>query len=137
MRYLASVASFLLITAFDFPLAAQYPGGRYPGGGYPYPGGYPSGPSIPIPRRSKDKKTSDDKSKQPQLQSLAGVLRKIDDTSVTIAAKDTRIITAKRTEGMKVFQKGEESTAAKLNPGDHVRIDAAQDDHGFYSAVAI
>jgi hypothetical protein len=137
MRYLASVASFLLITALDLPLAAQYSGGRYPGGGYPYPGGgYPTGPSIPIPRRSKDKK-ADEKSKQPQLQSLTGVLRKIDDTSVTIAAKDTRIITAKRGENMKVFKKGEESAAAKLNPGDHVRIDATQDDHGFYSAVAI
>jgi len=136
MRYLASVALFLLITAFDLPLPAQYPGGRYPGGGYPYPGGYPTGPSIPIPRRSKDKK-AEEKSKQPQLQSLTGVLRKIDDTSVTIAAKDTRIITAKRAENMKIFKKGEESAAAKLNPGDHVRIDATQDDHGFYSAVAI
>ena len=140
MRYIVSAASFLLITALDFPLPAQYPGGSrggYPGGGYPYPGGgYPTGPGIPIPRRSKDKKT-EEKSKQPQLQSLTGVLRRIDDSSVTIVAKDTRTITAKRSDDMKVLRKGETRPIASLTPGDHVRIDATQDDHGFYHAVAI
>ena len=89
-----------------------------------------------MPRRSKDKKV-DDKSKQPQLQSLTGILRQIDDTSVTIVAQDTRTITAKRSDKMKVFKKGEESTAASLKTGDHVRIDATQDEQGFYHAVAI
>ena len=89
-----------------------------------------------MPRRSKDKKT-EEKSKQPQLQSLTGVLRRIDDSSVTIVAKDTRTITAKRSDDMKVLRKGETRPIASLTPGDHVRIDATQDDHGFYHAVAI
>ena len=136
MRYIVPAASFLLITALDFPLPAQYPGGSpggYPGGGYPYPGGgYPTGPGIPMPRRSKDKKT-EEKSKQPQLQSLTGVLRRIDDSSVTIVAKDTRTITAKRSDDMKVFKKGRKASIASLTPGDHVRIDATQDDQRLLS----
>ena len=108
MRYTVIAASFLLILTLALPLAAQYPG-RYPRRhGSPYPGGYPTGPSIPIPRESKDKK-ADDRPKQPQLQSLTGVLRQIDDASVTIVAQDTRTITAKRADTMKVFKKGEES----------------------------
>ena len=108
MRYIVTALSFLLVLTLAFPMSAQYPG-RYPGGiGSPYPGGYPTGPSIPIPRRSKDKK-ADNRPKQPQLQSLTGVLRQIDDASVTIVAQDTRTITAKRSDTMKVFKKGEEA----------------------------
>jgi len=138
MRHLPTAASLLLILILDLPMAAQYPGRYPPGTGYPYPGGggYPTGPSIPIPRRSKDKK-AEDKSNQPQLQTLTGVLRKIDDTSVTIVAQDTRIISAKRADNMKVFKKGEESNIASLTTGARVRIDASQDEKGYYHAVAI
>src|SRR5262245_49371587 len=117
MGYNAKAASCLLVLTLGFPLAAQYPGRYPPGGGYPYPGGYPTGPRIPVPRRSKDKK-ADDKSKQPELHSLTGVLRKIDADSVTIAAPDTRTITAKFSDNMKVFQKGAESNSASLRTGD-------------------
>ena len=71
------------------------------------------------------------------MQSLTGVLRQIDDASVTIVAQDTRTITAKRAETMKVFKKGEEVSPGSLAKGDHVRIDATQDEQGFYHAVAI
>ena len=136
MHYTVTAASFLLILMLAFPLPAQYPG-RYPGGiGSPYPGRYPTGPGIPIPRRSKDKK-ADNKSQQPQLQSLTGVLRQMDDASVTIVAQDTRTITAKRSDTMKVFKKGEEISPGSLAKGDRVRIDATQDEQGFYHAVAI
>jgi hypothetical protein len=136
MRYILPVASFLLVLTLDLPLAAQNPGPYPPGGGYPYPGGYPTGPRIPVPRRSKDKKV-DDKSKQPQLQSITGILQKIDDTSVTLVTPDTRTVTARRSDKMKVFKKGEESTAANLRNGDRVRIEATQDEQGFYHAVEI
>lgn len=136
MRYILTAASFSLILILDYPMAAQYPGRYPPGTGYPYPGGYPTGPSIPMPRRSKDKK-AEEKSNQPQLQTLTGVLRKIDDTSVTIVAQDTRIITAKLSDNMKVLKKGEESGIASLKTGDRVRIDATQDEKGFYHAVTI
>src|SRR5215207_9472534 len=109
MHYTVTAASFLLILTLAFPLPAQYPGGN----GSPYPGRYPTGPGIPIPRRSKDKK-ADNKSQQPQLQSLTGVLRQIDNASVTIVAQDTRTITAKRSDTMKVFKNGEEISSGSL-----------------------
>jgi hypothetical protein len=124
MRYLATAAASLLVLMLALPLAAQYPGR------------YPSGSPVPVPRRSKDKKT-EDKSKQQELQSLTGILRKIDATSVTIVAPDTRTITAKFSDGVKIFKKGEESSASSLHSGDRVRIDATQDEQGFFHAVAI
>jgi hypothetical protein len=138
MRKTVTAASVLLAVMLEFPLIAQYPrgGGYPPGTGYPYPGRYPTGTGIPMPRRSKDKKTTE-KSKQPPLHSLTGVLRQIDDASVTIVAPDTRTITAKRSDTMKVFKKGEEISAASLTNGGHVRIDATQDEEGIYHAVAI
>ena len=128
MLRLAAVAPMLLMLALEFPLVAQYPGG-----GYPYPGGrYPTTPGIPIPRRSKGKTTDT----QP-TQALSGVLQQINDAAITLVAKDTRTITAKLSAKTKFLNKGEATTAANFSVGDHVRIDATQDEQGFYHAVTM
>src|SRR5688572_30741943 len=107
MRYIATAAASLLVLMLAFPVAAQ------------------------------NRKKTADTSKQPELQSLTGILRKIDATSVSIVAPDTRTITAKLSDNLKVFKKGEESSASGLKSGDRVRIDATQDEQGFFHAVAI
>src|SRR3954453_9598997 len=99
MRFALLVAGSVALAVFsDLPVAAQYPGGGYPPGGYP-PGSYPpgrypgGGGGIPFPRRGK-KKTSKDQQKQEQeqLHEVSGVLRKLEDKSIVVEAKDTRII---------------------------------------------
>lgn len=137
MRYLVAAAPLLLCLTLGTPATAQYPGSYPPGSRSPYPGGYPTGSGIPFPRRSKDKAKEKQQSNQPQLQSLTGVLREIDESSLTIVAADTRTITAKRSGTTKFTRKGEPATAASLTPGDHVRIDATQDDEGFFHAVTV
>jgi hypothetical protein len=139
MRLTVRAATFVLMLTLDFPVVAQFPEQYQTGGGSPYPGGSPSGTGIPgisLPRRSKDKK-ADEKAKQPPLLSLTGVLQQIDDASITIVAKDTRTITAKRSDLTKVFKKGVETNATSLTRGHQVRIEATQDEQGFYHAVAV
>jgi hypothetical protein len=123
--------------ALEFPLAAQYPGGGYPGGGYPYPGSrYPTGSGMPIPRRSKGK-TTDAKTPAEPTRTMSGIVQQINDASITIVAQDTRTITAKLSGKTKFLNKGEATTAANFSAGDHVRIDASQDEQGFYHAVTV
>src|SRR5690349_13628102 len=128
----AAFSAFFLIS--DLPVSGQYPGGGYPPG--TYPGRYPSGPRLPIPRRSKQKK-EDKTTSQQQLQELKGVLRQIDDKGLTITSSDSRTITAKRSNATKFYSKGEEAAASVLKPGDHIRIEATQDEEGFFYAVSV
>ncbi len=126
-----------------FPLIGQYPGGYppggYPPGGYP-PGGYPPGTypgggggigGIGLPRLPgrKPKKTATPKDSQEQLQQVTGTLRQLDDKQIVIEADDTRILTLKRTDKTKA--------PSDLHPGDHLVIDAKQDEEGYLYAVNV
>ena len=93
--------------------------GRYPGGG----GG------IPFPRRGKKKTNKDQqKQEQEQLHEVSGVLRKLEDKSIVVEAKDTRIINLKLSGETKYSKNGEPIKSSILKPGDHLRIDASQDE---------
>ncbi len=132
MWRLLTTAPLLLVLTLEFPLAAQYPGG-----GYPYPGGQsPTGSGIPIPRRSKSK-TSDAKTPTEPMKAMSGVVKQINDTSISIMAQDTRTITAKISGKTAYLNNGAAATAANFSVGDHVRIDATQDTEGFYHAVTV
>ncbi len=125
-----------LFLAIDFPIAAQYPPGGYPGGGYP-PGQYPGGGGgLPFPRRNKKTKTRQQK-EQEQLQSVTGVLRVMDDKFVVIEAKDTRLISLKRSSSTKFLKNGEDMKSEALKPGDHLMIEYTQDDQGYVTAVNV
>src|ERR1700686_3152425 len=89
-----TLAALASLFAGDLCLNAQYPPGGYPPGGYPPGGRYPGGGGLPIPRRGKSKTTKD--KEQQQLQDVRGILRKLDDESIIVEAKDTRIIELKR-----------------------------------------
>ncbi len=132
----AAIATLTL----ELPLSAQYPGGVP--GGYPpgYPGGsrMPGGGLPPLPRRNKKSKSTGKQDKPLEnLRSLTGVLRDLDDESVVIEAKDTRIIKCKRTPETKFYAKGAEVKSTALNPGDQVMVQAAQDEEGFYTAATV
>jgi hypothetical protein len=144
MRFALLVAGAVALAVFsDLPVAAQYPGGGYPPGGYP-PGSYPpgrypgGGGGIPFPRRGK-KKTSKDQQKQEQeqLHEVSGVLRKLEDKSMVVEAKDTRIINLKLSGETKYSKNGEPIKSSILKPGDHLRIDASQDEEGYFTAVRV
>jgi hypothetical protein len=146
-RFLTFGALVLLLAA-DTALLGQYPPGGYPPGGYP-PGGYPPGGyppggrmpggGLPFPRRGKQKKDSKQSQTQNQenLHSLTGVLRKLDDKFVILEAQDTRILNVKRSEQTKFFKDGEDLKPDTLKPGDHLIVEARQDDEGFYYAVNV
>jgi hypothetical protein len=139
----------LLFLGEDVRLPAQYPPGGYPGGGYP-PGGYPPGnyppgncaPGYPcegggisLPGRTKKKKKKD--ADQQDLQTITGILRKLDDKYVVVEATDTRVINAKRTADTKFLKNGDPLKPDVLKPGDHLYVEATQDDDGVFTAVNV
>ena len=107
----------------------QYPPGQYPPGRYPQPG-------IGLPRRGKSKST---KGKEPEvaLQSFEGTVQKMDAAKIEIEAKDNQIFDFKRNEKTKFVVKGEEVEKPSLKAGDEVRVEASQDDQGYFTAVNV
>ena len=145
LRPVFSLALFGFVLLSDLPVAAQYPGGGYPPGGYPgqYPGQYPpggypqgGGSPIPFPRRNKNKnKDTDDET---NLKQVTGVLRKLDGKSIVITADDSRNINFKRSDTTKFLKKGGDAMKPdKLKPGDHLMVEASQDDQGYMTAVRV
>jgi hypothetical protein len=136
----------LMLLLAEVPLPAQIGGypGQYPPGGYPpggYPPGYPyppigvGGVGLPIPHRKK-KDTSKDK-ENAQLQTIEGMLRRIDQDQIVLEADDTRILNFKRTKDTTFLKEGDKIKPSDLKPGDHLVIEASQDDQGFMTAVHV
>src|SRR5215467_9929391 len=147
MRRACANFVFLLLVAAELPLAAQiggpgqypgqyppgqYPPGQYPGGGYP-PGG---GGGIPFPRRGKSKKTTEKDNPAPTKE-LEGMLRKLDDKLIVLEAPDSRILSIRRSNNTKFLKEDEPMKPGDLKPGDHLKVDATQDDSGYYYAVTV
>jgi hypothetical protein len=145
------LGALVLVLVVDLPLSAQYPPGGYPGGGYP-PGGYPGGnyppgncaPGYPcegggvsIPGRTKKKKKKDKDAEQLDLQTITGMLRKLDEKYVVVEANDTRVINIKRTADTKFFKNGDPLKPDVLKPGDHLYVEATQDDQSIFIAVNV
>lgn len=119
-----------LAVLIALPLLGQYPG--------QYPGRYPGGTGIPMPRRGRQGKSSDSKSQNQVPVSTTGMLRSIADKSILLEADDSRIIKFQRNEKTKFLKDTqEEMKASDLKPGDHVLIEATQDDEGFQYAVSV
>src|SRR5262245_13277764 len=134
----------LLLFGAELPLAAQIgypgqypPGGRGPGTGYPPIGGTGTGGGIPSPRRGK--KTSTKEKEQPTpTKEVEGLLRKMDDKLIVLEPSDSRIITVKRSGQTKFVNNDDEAMKpADLKPGDHLRVEATEDEQGYYYAVIV
>lgn len=135
----------------EIPASAQigypggYPPGGYPPGGYPggyppggYPGGYPGGGvGLPIPHRKKKQQSKEPKDQEAALQSFNGILRRIEDKSIVLEAQDTRILNFKRTDKTKFLKNSEEIKPSEFKPGDHLLVEASQDEQGFLYAVNV
>jgi hypothetical protein len=115
-----ALVSFLLLLASDVPLPAQYP----PGGG------------IPMPRRGKKKTTTKQDNNQ-EFQNVAGILRYLDAKAVVVEAQDTRIISLVRSSSTKFLKDGNDIKPDILKPGDHLLIEANEDEQGYLYAVNV
>ncbi len=106
--------------------------GQYPSQG-PYPQG---GSSSPFPGSRGGTIT------QPKNQASAvtinGILRRMSDDDIIIQADDKRIMTIALGITTKYYKaSGAMIKGADMQPGDHLNIDAAQDDNGNYHAKNI
>ena len=65
------------------------------------------------------------------------MLRLLDEKQVVVEAKDTRVINLKRTEKTKFTKDGDDMKPSFFKPGDHLLIEATQDQEGFFFAVNV
>ncbi len=124
-RGFALLPTVLLLASIPVFGQIVVPGVGYPGGGYPgrrYPQGAPGG-QAPDSRPNQAAPT------------FTGMLRSIGKNSVVIESDDkmiTTISTAKSTKYIGVS--GSSARLGDFQPGDHVRINANQDNHNVYHA---
>jgi hypothetical protein len=137
-----SVKHRILLLVLSAAAQAQvYPPVGYPGGGYPYPGSSPypgrgqTGPSIPIPGRSKSDKNS--KNAGQPLPNFRGTLKQMDEKSITLELGDNRVLDFKRNDKTKFFKSGDEIKSPKFNPGDQISVEGSEDPSGYMTAVNV
>jgi hypothetical protein len=115
------------------------PGTGYPGGSpYPRTGpGSTGGTGLPrLPgRKKKDGKPTDKQLEN--LIDLRGMLRKLDEKQVILQADDKRFIQIRRTEDTRLVKNGADAKSSEFALGDHVIVEAAQDDKEDFIAVRI
>ncbi|HEX4274134.1 MAG TPA: hypothetical protein VHZ74_02210 [Bryobacteraceae bacterium] len=120
----------------SFP--GQYPPGQYPPGQYPPgQGRYPQGgSSSPFPGRGK--KTTEQQDNQARGVTVVGILRRISDADLVVDSDDKRVVTVALASTTKYYKAtGGTAKTTDLQPGDHVSIDATQDDSGYYHARSV
>jgi hypothetical protein len=141
MRRTFGIFVGLLFLAGEIPSFAQiggpgqYPPGQYPPGRYP-PGRYPGGGGVGIPGRGKQKKTKE-KDTPEALKDVTGLLRKMDEALIVVEAPDARILSLKRSAKTKFFKNADPMKPSDLKAGDHLRIEASQDEEGFLYAANV
>ena len=109
----------------------QYPGIQLPGQQIPGQGPSPQGgSSSPFPGRRRNTTNN-----QTPLTTITGILRKISDDNLVVEADDKRTITMAVGITTKYYKaSGAMMRAADLQPGDHMSIDATQDDNSYFHA---
>ena len=113
----------------------QYPPGQYPPGQYP-PGQYPrGGQGIPLPLPSK-KSSKTDTANAP-MPNYRGLLKQMDDKTISLELDDHRVIQFKRTAKTKFFKNGDEVKTPKFDPGDQLSIEGPADVDGFMTALNV
>jgi hypothetical protein len=135
----------------DWTARAQYPGqyppgqypGQYPPGRYPpgqQPGQYPPGQGPnnrgndgpPTLKRGKNSGTA---SGMPST--TYGMMRTVAGSQFVIEAEDHRIITYRMSSQTTVDKDGKTVDIASFGPGEHVIVDANQDDLGYFTATSV
>jgi hypothetical protein len=135
----------------DWTARAQYPGqyppgqypGQYPPGRYPpgqQPGQYPPGQGpnnrgSDGPPTLKRGKNSGAASGMPST--IYGMMRTVAGSQFVIEAEDHRIITYRMSSQTTVDKDGKTVDIASFGPGEHVVVDANQDDLGYFTATSV
>jgi len=107
----------------QYPNGGQYPGsGPYPNGGQ-YPGGgigIPGIPGIHLPK----KKAKDESSSKAMVQSVDGLLRKLEEKDLLLQAEGGKILSFRLIASTEFRGKdGKQVRDSLLHPGDHLTID--------------
>lgn len=111
-----------------------YPPGRYPPGSYPpgnNPTNNPNGSGPPTMKRRGGNPDSGMSS------TTYGMLRTVVGSQFVLEADDHRIITYRTTGPVTVQKDGKNADLASLPPGDHLIVDATQDDQGYFTTTEV
>ncbi len=109
----------------------QNPGqSRYPGGG---------GSSSPYPGRGRNTTNTTQQDDPARATTLTGMLRRVDaGPSIVVESDDKRLVTFSLTKSTKYFKvSGSSGKLSDFQPGDHLTVDATQDDNGYYHATRV
>ena len=123
----------------------NYPPGTYPPGTYPPGTGPGGGTTIPLPGRvpggtSRSPQPSTTISTSPYVQVLTttGIVRRFTPKLLIVEADDHRIVWFQRADNFKMEDAtGQIVSDERFAPGDHVTVDAAQNDEGYYRASVL
>ncbi len=139
----------MTVCALGLTAQAQYPGqypGPYPPGGYP-PGGYPPGGYPPgrYPGQGQPNGQPGPLGRRPRggnpnagaPTTTYGILRIAAGRQFVIESDDHRIITYKAGPNMSVEKDGKPAAISQFAPGDHLIVDATEDEQGYYTASAV
>jgi hypothetical protein len=111
----------------------QYPPGQYPPGQYP-PGQYPQGGvGIPLP----SKKSSKTDTAHAPMPNYRGLLKQMDDKTISLELDDHRVMQFKRTGKTRFFKNGDEVKTPKFDAGDQLSIEGPEDTEGFMTALNV
>jgi hypothetical protein len=117
----------------QYPPGTTYPPGQYPPGQYP-PGQYPrGGQGIPLP----SKKSSKTDTANAPMPNYRGLLKQMDDKTISLELDDHRVIQFKRTGKTKFFKNGDEVKTPKFDLGDQLSIEGPEDTEGFLTALNV
>ena len=90
------------------------------------------GAGIPIPSKGSTKPTAN-----APLPNFRGLLKQIDDKTLTLEMDDHRELQFKRTGKTKFFKSGDEIKSPKFDIGDQLSIEGPEDAQGFFTAVNV
>ncbi len=93
--------------------------------------------SAQFPRPPRKARTGSEQTDDNRKVSATGVIRKMDEKSITLEATDSRLIEIKVSASTK-FRKGDGEIAGSLvNTGDSIRVDAVEDSEGYWTATTV
>ena len=136
----STLSTLLVASTFLAPASVLgqigYPG-QYPGQ-YPTTGPYPgAGGGIRLPggQRRGSSTTTTTKEEQARTSTISGMLRRISKSDLVVQAEDKRIVTVTLANTTKYANaSGATAKSGDFSPGDHITVDATQDDNGYYHA---
>jgi hypothetical protein len=88
-----------------------------------------------MPGRTTRKQPAPDKNGP--LPNFRGVLKMMDDKSLSVALGDDRVLDFKRTSSTKFFKNGDEVKTPQFNVGDQVSVEAQEQPGGSMNAVNV